>query len=178
MATAIRALAQRVRLAAFDVDGTLNDGTLVYPGEGHEPKRFHVQDGLGIKLLPGFGIATAIITARESQAVAVRARELGVAHLVQGAGDKRASLDRIASGLGLAPEQCCFMGDDLTDLGAMAFSGFAVAPANAHPWVRQRAHWVTPSAGGAGAARELCDLLLEAQGHADAVLARFLPDAG
>jgi 3-deoxy-D-manno-octulosonate 8-phosphate phosphatase (KDO 8-P phosphatase) len=174
--SALSERARRIRLAAFDVDGTLNDGTLVYPGEGHELKHFHVQDGLGLKLLSEFGIATAIITARESEAVRARARELGIVHLAQAAGDKRRSLAELAGSMGLGPDACCFMGDDLTDLGAMSLSGLAVAPANAHPWVRARVHWVTPSRGGAGAARELCDLLLDAQGHADAVLARFLPD--
>lgn len=173
----VRQRAARIRLAAFDVDGTLNDGILVYPGEGHEIKHFHVQDGLGMKLLGEFGITAAIITARESEAVRVRARELGIMHLVQAAGDKRRSLAELAGSLGVAPEECSFMGDDLTDLGAMSLAGLTVAPANAHPWVRARVHWVTPSTGGAGAARELCDLLLEAQGHADAVLKRFLPGA-
>lgn len=176
MTDAINQRAAAIRLAAFDVDGTLNDGTLVYPGEGHELKHFHVHDGLGLRLLADSGIATAIITARQSEAVRVRAAELGVKHLVQAAGDKRRSLAELAGALGLAPEQCCFMGDDLPDLGAMALCGLAVAPANAHPWVRARAHWVTPARGGEGAARQLCDLLLEAQGKADAVLARFLAD--
>ena len=172
----VRGRAARIRLAAFDVDGTLNDGTLWYPGDGPEIKCFHVQDGLGLKLLREHGIEVAIVTARESRGVEVRARELGLRHVQQGTRSKRDALEGLARALQLPLEQCSFMGDDLPDLPALQVAGLAVAPANAHPWVAARVHWCTRRGGGGGAGRELCDLLLAAQGHADAVLRRFLPE--
>ena len=171
----VRARAARIRLAAFDVDGCLNDGRLWYPGAGPEIKQFHVQDGLGLKSLRECGIEVAIITARESEGVAVRVRELGLRHLLQGTRGKGEALQHLARALSLSLEQCCFMGDDLPDLPALQCAGLAVAPANAHPWVAARVHWQTTLAGGDGAARELCDLLIDAQGHGEAVLARYLP---
>src|SRR5690606_17966070 len=115
----VRSRAAGIRLVAFDVDGTLNDGTLWYPAEGHMLKQFHVHDGLGLKLLREHGIEVALISARDSRAVDVRARELGLRHVQQGTHDKRDALERLARALGLAPAQCAFMGDDLPDLPAM-----------------------------------------------------------
>lgn len=171
----VRGRARAIRLAAFDVDGTLNDGTLFYPADGHEMKSFHVHDGLGLKLLREHGIEVALITARESRGVDLRARELGLRHVQQGVRGKREALEHLAAALDLTLQQCSFMGDDLPDLPALQAAGLAVAPANAHPWVAARVHWQTRTRGGAGAGRELCDLLLAAQGHADAILKRFLP---
>lgn len=170
----IRERAARVRLLGLDVDGTLTDGRLIHSDAGTESKAFHVHDGLGLKLLGEHGIAVALVTARRSPVVEARARELGLPHVHQGVRDKRDCLRALCAGLGLAPDQAAFMGDDLPDLPALGFAGFSVAPANAHPWVRERVHWRTQHAGGAGAVRELADLLLAAQGHAEAVLARFL----
>jgi len=167
--------AARVRLLALDVDGTLTDGSLGYSSDAAESKTFHVHDGLGLKLLREAGIAVALVTARRSPIVAARAEELGIEHLVQGSHDKAASLRAICAALGIATDQAAFMGDDLPDLPAMALAGLAIAPANAHPWVCERVHWVTRSEGGRGAAREACDGLLVAQGLAAAALARFLP---
>lgn len=173
-AGSLRARAVRVRLLALDVDGTLTDGQLTYDSEGRELKAFHVQDGLGLKLAMEAGIAIALITARRSPIVAARAEELGIEHLVQGSHDKAASLRSLCAELAIATDQAAFMGDDLPDLPAMALAGLAIAPANAHPWVRDRVHWVTRAEGGRGAAREACDGLLAAQDLADAALARFL----
>ena len=167
--------ARRVRLAAFDVDGTLTDGRLVYSSSGDELKFFHVADGLGLKLLRDHGIEVALITARESPLVQARARELGLRHLYQGSRDKLDSLSHLLRTLSLGEDQVAFMGDDLPDLPVLQRVGLSVAPANAHPWVAECVHWRTSLAGGNGAARELCDLLLAAQGHADAALKRFLP---
>ncbi len=169
----IRARAARIRLVAFDVDGTLTDGRIVLTADGKEGKNFHVADGMGLKLLGEAGIAVALVTARHGEVTHARARELGIAHVFTGVADKRACLDELASRLGMAREEVAFMGDDLPDLRVMSVCGLAVAPANAHPWVRERVHWRTQEAGGHGAARELCDLLLAAQGHADAILARY-----
>ena len=167
------ARAATIRLAAFDVDGTLTDGRLHYGEDGRETKVFHVHDGLGLKRLQANGIQVAIITARISHTVSLRAEELGITHVYQGQGDKRACLRDLLDALNLTGEQAAFIGDDLPDLPPMGIAGLAIATANAHPWVVERAHWQTRCAGGAGAAREVSDLLLLAQGKADAERARW-----
>lgn len=169
----VRERAARVRLAAFDVDGTLSDGTLWYGAQGEQLKAFHVHDGLGLKLLREHGIEVALVTARESLVVEARARELGLRHVFQGARDKRGTVEHLLHALKLDFDALAFMGDDLPDLPVLRLAGLSVAPANAHPWVAERVHWRTRHRGGEGAARELADLLLAAQGHAEAVLARF-----
>ncbi|MDH5824003.1 HAD hydrolase family protein [Luteimonas sp. RD2P54] len=164
------ARAARIRLACFDVDGTLTDGRLLFDADGREMKAFHVHDGQGLALLRRAGIAVALVTARASPAVERRAAELGAeAHCA--VGDKLARLDEIRARLGLGREEVAFMGDDLPDLAPMRAAGLAVAPANAHAWTAAHAHWRTAARGGEGAARELCDLLLAAQGRIDALLA-------
>lgn len=165
--------AARVRLVAFDVDGTLTDGRLWYGEDGHELKSFHVHDGHGLKSLRAHGIEVALVSARISHVVALRAEELGIDHVYQGQADKRACLLDLLHGAGLGPEQSAFVGDDLADLRAMGAAGLAVAVANAHPAIAARAHWTTHAAGGNGAAREVCDLILGAQGKMDAELARW-----
>ncbi|MDO1528289.1 HAD hydrolase family protein [Fulvimonas sp. R45] len=167
------ARAARVRLVAFDVDGTLTDGRLWYGEDGRETKVFHVHDGLGLKRLQANGMQVAFITARISHPVALRAEELEIAHVYQGQGDKRACLLQLLEALGLAPEHAAFVGDDLPDLPPMRVAGLAVAVANAHPWVAEAAHWQTRLAGGMGAAREVCDLILHAQGKAGAERERW-----
>ena len=168
----VLARAARVRLAVFDVDGVLTDGSLLVGAGGEELKRFHVHDGLGLKLLLDHGIEVAIITARESRAVAARGRELGMRHVFQGQRDKLACLRALCRDLGLELDQVAYAGDDLPDLAALRSVGLAVAVANAHHWTRGHAHWRTSLPGGAGAARELCDLLLEAQGQVPGIVAQ------
>lgn len=165
--------ASRVRLLALDVDGTLTDGRLLLAAEGIELKAFHALDGQGLKLLRDIGIEIALITARTSELVSQRAGELGISHVHQGCHDKRGSLRSLSQLLALDPVDVAFMGDDLPDLPALGWSGFAVAPANAHPWVRERVHWVTSTGGGLGAVRELCDLILDAQGRVAETLQRY-----
>lgn len=169
----ILARAAKIRLAVFDVDGTLTDGRLWYGEDGHETKVFHVHDGLGLKRLQANGVQVAIITARISHPVALRAEELDIAHVYQGQGDKRACLLQLLEALQLGPEQAAFTGDDLPDLPPMRIAGLAVAVANAHPWVAEAAHWQTAKSGGMGAAREVCDLILHAQGKSDAERERW-----
>ena len=164
----VLARAAKIRLAAFDVDGTLTDGRLWYTESGHETKVFHVHDGLGLKRLQAYGIQVAIISARISHPLALRAEELDIAHVYQGQGDKRECLTQILEALHLQPEEAAFVGDDLPDLPAMHMAGLAVAVANAHPWVVERAHWQTRLGGGLGAVREVCDLILHAQGKSSA----------
>ena len=165
--------AERIRLLCLDVDGTLTDGRLVYDGEGRETKAFHVLDGLGMQLLEDHGVAVALVTARRSAAVQARARDLGLQHVHTGVKDKAATLRLLCASLGLAANEVAHMGDDLPDLPALLLAGLAAAPANAHPWVAERVHFQSAARGGQGAVRELCDLILVAQGHQAAVLERF-----
>lgn len=169
----VLARAAKIRLVVFDVDGTLTDGRLWYAEDGHETKVFHVHDGLGLKRLMANGVQVAIISARISHPVALRAEELDIAHVYQGQGDKRASLEQLLEALNLAPEQVAFVGDDLPDLPPMRVVGLAVAVANAHPWVAEQSHWRTRLGGGMGAAREVCDMILHAQGKAAAERERW-----
>lgn len=156
--------AARVRLACFDVDGTLTDGGLFLDAEGREGKTFHVQDGLGLVLLRRNGIEVALVTARSGQVVEHRARELGIG-VHQGIKDKLAHITAMCSERNLGLDQVLFMGDDLADLATLRQVGLAVVPGNVHPWVAPAAHWRTRASGGKGAAREACDLVLAAQGH-------------
>lgn len=162
--------ASRVRLACFDIDGTLTDGRLAFDTDGRETKAFHVHDGLGLVMLRKVGIEVAFITARASTIVERRGAELGLDEVHTAVSDKLAMVRAIADRHGLGMDDVLFMGDDLPDLRAMLQVGFAVAPASAHRWVRERAHWVTAARAGDGAGRELCDLLLHAQGHVEALL--------
>jgi 3-deoxy-D-manno-octulosonate 8-phosphate phosphatase (KDO 8-P phosphatase) len=166
--------AKRVRLMLFDVDGVLTDGSLWYGPEGETHKAFHVLDGFGIKLLTQTGIAVGFLSGRSSPAVAARAAELGVAHLLQGSEDKRGVFETLLARLGLPPAEAGFMGDEVVDLPVLRRCGFACAPAGAHALVLASAHYVTRAAAGGGAAREVCDYLLRAQGRLDAALAGYL----
>ena len=166
--------AARVRLACFDVDGTLTDGRLWFDAEGRELKAFDIHDGMGLRLLEEHGIRVALVTARHSAVAEARGRDLRLSEVHIGVKDKRALLEALCAKYGHTPTEAAMMGDDLVDLGAMGVAGLAVAPANAHAWVKERVHWRTRAGGGQGAARELCDLILGAQGKAEAVLAGFL----
>jgi 3-deoxy-D-manno-octulosonate 8-phosphate phosphatase (KDO 8-P phosphatase) len=170
----IRERARRVRLACFDVDGVMTDGQLWFGDDGREWKAFHAQDGLGLKLLQSTGVAIALVTARSSSIVARRAQELGLAHVHQGVRDKLAEVRAIAAGMRLELDAVCYVGDDVPDLAAIQSVGLGIAVANAHAWVRERARWRTQKAGGEGAVREVCDLLMGAQGTADGILARHV----
>lgn len=166
--------ARQVRLMIFDVDGVLTDGGLRYGANGETLKTFHVLDGHGIKLLQQFNVNTGIISARESAIVTKRAADLGISMLLQGVHDKRAAFEQLLAESGFAAEQCGYMGDDLIDLPVMTRVGFCASVPNAHPEVRSRAHWVSDSMGGHGAAREVCDFILRAQGNYEAALAPYL----
>ena len=162
--------ASRVKLMIFDVDGVLTDGGLMFTAEGDTMKSFNSMDGHGAKLLREAGIDTAIITGRQSGIVAVRAKELKITHLYQGVEDKRVAFAQLLAETGVTPEECGYMGDDWPDLAVMLRVGFAAAPANSHPEVIARAHWVSEARGGHGAVREVCDTLLRAQNRYDTLL--------
>lgn len=163
--------ARRVKLMIFDVDGVLTDGSLMFTAQGDYMKSFNSMDGHGLKLLGEAGIQTAIITGRRSDIVLARATELRVSHIHQGSTDKVATFVELMREANVTAEQCGYMGDDWPDLGVITRCGFAAAPANAHPEVIARAHWVSEARGGQGAAREVCDALLRAQNRYEALLA-------
>ena len=164
----LEARARGVRLAIFDVDGVMTDGTLYIGAEGEAFKAFNILDGHGVKMLQAAGIATAILSGRSSEAVARRAAELAIMHVIQGASDKLASFDALLARLGVEPAACAFVGDDLPDLPVMRNCGFAVAVANAVEAVKSAAHYVTAAPGGRGAVREFCELVLRAQRQPEA----------
>ncbi len=163
--------ASRVKLMIFDVDGVLTDGSLLFTAEGDTMKAFNSMDGHGAKLLREAGIDTAIITGRKSEIVAKRAENLRITHVYQGVEHKLEAFAQLLKETGRTPEECGYMGDDWVDLAVMLKVGFAAAPANSHPEVIARAHWVSEARGGHGAVREVCDALLRAQGRYDALLA-------
>jgi 3-deoxy-D-manno-octulosonate 8-phosphate phosphatase (KDO 8-P phosphatase) len=165
--------ARQVHLLLLDVDGVLTDGSITYLSGGGETKSFNTQDGLGIKLLQESGVAVGIITARSSEAVERRARDLQFAHVFQGKQDKLIVYESILKTTGLRPPQTAYMGDDLMDLPILNRVGFAAAPANAVAEIRQRVHYTAERDGGRGAVREVCDLILEAQGNLERMRAKF-----
>ena len=163
-----------VRLMIFDVDGILTDGSLHYGADGELIKTFNVLDGHGIKLLQHSGVATAIISARKSDIVAKRAADLGIRHLFQGVHDKRTAFEELLAATGIAADACGFVGDDVIDLPILMRVKFAASVPNAHPEVKSRVHFVTQAGGGRGAARELCDFILRAQGNYESAIAPYL----
>ncbi len=158
----------------FDVDGVLTDGRLWYGPAGEALKAFSVLDGHGIKLLMQAGVAVALLSGRSSPAVAARAAELGITQLLQGIDDKKTAFEGLAARLGVPPAETGFMGDEVVDLPVLRRCGFACAPPGAHALVLANAHDVTRAAAGGGAAREVCEYLLRAQGRLEAVLASYL----
>jgi len=165
--------AAKIKLALFDVDGVLTDGRVIL-GNDDEYKAFDIKDGHGLVMLTRHGIITGIITGRTSRTVERRATELGITHLYQGCKEKLPFYRTLIGELGLAPEQTAYMGDDVVDLPIMLQAGLAATVSDGHAVVRQHAHWTAPSAGGRGAARELAELILYAQGTYDAEMMRYL----
>jgi 3-deoxy-D-manno-octulosonate 8-phosphate phosphatase (KDO 8-P phosphatase) len=169
----LHARASRVRLLSCDVDGVLTDGRILYCDDGREIKAFSCLDGVGIKLLQESGAVVAWITGSAAPAVTNRARNLGVTHVVLGAANKLEPWEQLRRQLGFAPDQCAHIGDDLPDLPIFVRCGLAVSVPNAPAPMRQHSHYVTRAQGGAGAVRELCELILSAQGTLDARLKAY-----
>ena len=165
--------AQGIRVAFFDVDGVLTDGGLYLSAEGEMLKRFHILDGLGLKLLQQAGITPVVITGRDSQPLRARLAALGVTHVHYGTEDKAPAAQKTLQALGFDWAQAAAIGDDWPDLPVLRRCGFAAAPANAHAEVKAAAAYVTTAAGGHGAAREFCDLLLVASGRYAQLLERY-----
>lgn len=156
--------AAKIELLILDVDGVLTDGH-IYLSEHQEIfKAFHVHDGLGIKILQSSGIQTAIITGSQSAIVRLRAKYLGIPHVYQVNENKVEAYEHLLEKLGLNHEAVAYLGDDLPDLPLMQRVGLGIAVANAIPFIREHASWVTQANGGKGAAREVCDLILRAKG--------------
>ena len=167
-------MAKPLRVAIFDVDGVLTDGGLHYGERGEETKVFDVRDGHGIKMLQASGVAVAIITSRTSGSVARRAENLGIDHLFQGVENKLHAFRALTAKLAVKPESCSYMGDDWVDLPVMTRCGVAFTVPEAPAVVRQRAHYVTQARAGHGAVREVCELIMQAQGTFETQLAGFL----
>ncbi len=170
----ILARAAQVKLLVLDVDGVLTDGSLYLQDDGQEVKAFYSLDGHGIKMLKRSGVELAIITGRTSELMRHRARNLNIQHLYQGAEDKLHAYERLLGELGYRPEQVGAIGDDVVDLPVMRRAVLSVTVPSAPALVRQYAHYVTRLPGGRGAVRELCELIMRAQGTLDAQLAPYL----
>jgi 3-deoxy-D-manno-octulosonate 8-phosphate phosphatase (KDO 8-P phosphatase) len=163
----VRKRLEPIQLLVLDVDGVLTDGTLVFTATGEAGKRFHVRDGLGIRLLMSAGIEVAVVTGRRSDAVAVRCREIGMREelVLQGSRDKADHLDQLEQMLQLGDHQVSAVGDDLPDLPMLSRVGFAACPANAAPEVAAVCHLVCGTEGGRGVVREVAEVILKAQGR-------------
>ncbi|MGD8629381.1 MAG: 3-deoxy-manno-octulosonate-8-phosphatase KdsC [Gammaproteobacteria bacterium] len=166
--------AARIRLLIFDVDGVLTDGSLFVGDDGQEYKAFNSRDGHGIKMLQKYGVEIAIITGRTSQVVEHRMANLGITHIYQGKLEKLPAYEELRKKLGISAEETAYVGDDVVDLPVMRRVGLAIAVQDAHPLVRQHSHWQTPSTGGRGAARDVCEMLMEAKGVLQDELGRYL----
>lgn len=153
-----------IRLLALDVDGVLTDGRLYFDDHGKEMKAFSTRDGLGMKALQRFDIKVALISGRQSRIVADRAAQLDIGLVYQGRDDKLNALGELMSETGMDEQAICYAGDDWVDIPVLERVGLSVAPADAAPLVRERVHWVTNARGGRGSVREICDLILAAQG--------------
>ena len=162
-----------IRLLLLDVDGVMTDGGIIYDGNGLETKAFNVKDGHGIKMLQRHGIEVGIITGRTSLVVDIRARELGIELVYQGALKKLESYLDVKRRTGLTDSQIAYVGDDIIDVPVMRRVIFAAAPADGVLEARNAAHYVTTCAGGRGAVREVCDLILKGRGLWDEVAARY-----
>lgn len=171
----VLAKAAQIRLVIFDVDGVLTDGRLYIGSDGHEFKAFHVRDGHGIKMLLAAGVEVALISAsRNTTAVERRMNDLGIRHGYLGTHDKLAAFEELRAKLALRAEQVAYVGDDLIDLPVMSRVGLAITVQDADPFVKRHADWQTSQCGGQGAARAVCELLLDAQGQLDGLRAGYL----
>jgi len=159
--------AANIKLVVFDVDGVLTDGKLILGENGNEYKNFHVRDGHGLVMLGDSGCKIAVITARSSRIVAERMAALGIEYVYQGQSDKGEAMSRLMTKLNVSKDEVCYVGDDLIDLPAMGYAGLTIAVADAHPKVIEHADWTTANNGGNGAAREVCELIMQAQHKLD-----------
>ena len=167
-------LAKKIKLVIFDVDGVLTDGSLFFGDDGQEYKAFYSRDGLGIKMLQRTGVEVGVITARNSELVKHRMKNLDIQHFYQGRLDKIVAYQEMIETLNVTPEQTAYAGDDVVDLPVMKQVGLAIAVQDAHPFVKKHSHWITDHNGGRGAARDICELIMEAQGTLEEQLNAFM----
>ena len=166
--------AAKIKLLVFDVDGVLTDGRLIVGDDGQEYKSFFSKDGLGIKMLLKTGVEIAVITARTSNVVIHRMKNLGITRVYQGKAEKLPTFEAILEEMNITAEQAAYVGDDVIDLPVMLRAGLAVTVKDAHPLAKQHAHWQTPQCGGQGAARDVCELIMQAQGTLDTQFNQYL----
>jgi 3-deoxy-D-manno-octulosonate 8-phosphate phosphatase (KDO 8-P phosphatase) len=169
----VQAKASAVRLLLFDVDGVLTDGAVLMHADGSESKSFHIRDGAALVWAQRAGLSVGLLSARTSGATAQRAAQLGIRIVSQGVAQKADAYEAICRQAGLEDSAVAFMGDDLLDLPVLSRVGLSAAPADAAPEVRASVDWVSPSGGGRGAARELIELVLRAQGRWDDVVQQY-----
>lgn len=167
------AAAAAVRLAVFDVDGVMTNGQLIFGPNGEEQKVFNARDGHGLVMLRNSGMPVAVITGRKSSAVSARMAELGIELVYQGQHDKLAAFADLQERLGVRPEQVCYTGDDLPDVPLLQSVGLPITVADAHPSCLRIAKYRTQATGGAGAVREICELLMCAHHTLGAQFARY-----
>ena len=153
----------KIKLLILDVDGVLTDGNLYYSDTGTDIKTFHVQDGLGIRMLQNSGIEIGVITGHNSPLIQIRMQALKVPHIYQGQEHKQNAFEELLNKLNLAPEQACYFGDDLPDLPLMRRAGFAITVPNVTMLAKKEADWITTAPGGCGAVREVCELIMRVQ---------------
>lgn len=166
--------AKRIRLAIFDVDGVLTDGSLYFTDSGEELKAFNVRDGHGMKMLQAGGVRLGIITSRTSRCVELRAKNLGIDLLYQGVSDKLVAFQELLARLKLDAAASAYMGDDVIDLPVMRRCGLALTVADAPAAVKSHAQYVSRAQGGRGAVREVCEIIMQAQGTLEAQIAPYL----
>ena len=165
--------AGRIKLLLMDCDGVLTDGRIMLLENGDEQKSFHTRDGHGLVLLHRAGLRSGIISGRTSSAVERRARDLGITYVRQGTWNKIKDFEEVVIEAGVEDQQVAFIGDDVTDIPLMLRSGFAVAVADATDETRASADYITTLAGGYGAVREVCELILKAQGRWTELMKRY-----
>ncbi len=166
--------AAKIKLVIFDVDGVLTNGGLFIGDDGQEYKAFHSRDGLGMAMLQKTGVQIGIITARSSDVVKHRMASLSIKYVYQGRKEKLPAYQELLAESGLQAEQVAYVGDDLVDLPVLLNVGLAIAVADAHPFVTKHVHWQTENNGGLGAARDVCEMIMQAQGTLEQQYASFL----
>lgn len=166
--------AKKIKLLIMDVDGVLTDGRIFIRDNGEEIKAFHTLDGHGLKMLQASGVQTAIITGRDAPSVALRVKQLGINYYFKGIHDKKAAYETLRQEAGVAEEECAFIGDDVVDLPVMVRCGLPVTVPEGHWFVKQHSMYQTKQSAGKGAVRELCDIIMQAQGSLDDALQQYL----
>lgn len=169
----IKAKLKKIKLVILDVDGVMTDGRIIMDSEGRELKNFDVRDGHGIKLIQRYGIQVAILTGRKSKTVEYRAKDLEIKEVYQKALNKKEIFEKILLKHNLSSEAVAFMGDDIVDIPVLKRVGFSAAVADAVDEVKKQVDYVTKSRGGRGAVREICEMMLQAQGKWTEIAARY-----